>query len=249
MFSNIVSCIDLTSLNTSDTTENISALCKKAVTPMGQVAAVCIYPQFVTLARQLLQKTSVKIATVANFPGGDEVSESVFANIQMSINNGAQEIDVVFPYKSYLSGDEKSPVEFIKKCKSICGEQVVLKVILETGALPDEHVIAEISRKALQAGADFLKTSTGKIAVGATPEAVRVMLLVIKSMSQECHRAFGLKVSGGVRTVEHALQYIQLASDIMGVDWVTPKTFRIGASGLLDDILRRDNRQYYPALR
>lgn len=233
----IISLIDLTSLNDSDTEETITALCQKANTALGSVAAVCVYPQFVKLAKSKLQNTPVKIATVANFPHGKDSLENVLSSIQQSIQDGADEIDVVFPYEKFLQGEVEFVVDFIRACKKICGKEILLKVILETGALKDSQIISAASVNALKAGADFIKTSTGKTAAGATPEAATVMLVAIKEMTEELHRSFGFKASGGVRTIEQAKQYLTLADKIMGPDWVTPKTFRLGASQLLDVVL------------
>lgn len=230
--------IDFTSLNENDTEETISVLCQKAVTPLGSVAAVCVYPKFVKQAAQALQGTSVKIATVANFPQGNDPLDDVLATIQQAIQEGAQEIDVVFPYKQYLAGETNDAIDYIKQCKKMCGEKVLLKVILESGAFDDLSILANASRDVLLAGADFLKTSTGKISIGATLPAAKTMLMVIKEMASQLNRPIGFKVSGGVRTVEQANHYIALADEIMGNNWVNPRAFRIGASQLLDSIIK-----------
>jgi len=227
--------IDLTSLNDTDNAEVIAALCQKAVSTNGHVAAVCIYPPFVSQAKKLLVNESVRIATVANFPQGTDLLETVLTSIHQVIANGADEIDVVFPYQDYLRGEKEKAYDFIRACKAACGEKILLKVILETGALLDSAVIAEASYHVCHAGADFLKTSTGKISIGATLEAARTILMTIKKIP----RSIGFKVSGGVRTVEQAEQYVKLAEDILGPEWVTPKHFRIGASQLIDAIQAR----------
>lgn len=232
----IFSLIDLTSLNESDTEEVIHALCQAAVSPLGHVAAVCIYPAFVKSAKSFLAEKPVKIATVANFPLANDSLENVLYSIKTSLQNGADEIDVVFPYKNFLAGEKDFSKKFIEECKKTCGEKI-LKVILETGALIKPASISEASEIALRAGADFIKTSTGKIAVGATLEAAETMLLTIKKLSSELKRSFGFKASGGVRTPEQAMQYIELASRIMGKEWVTNKHFRIGASQLTQLLL------------
>jgi len=225
--------IDLTSLNDSDTAETISAVCQKAVTSFGHVAAVCFYPQFVKLAKSKLANTPVKIATVANFPEGNQSLEHIFSVIKQAISDGANEIDVVFPYQDFLKGDKEKSYELIRQCKAACGESILLKVILETGALMQDAVIAEVSYNVCHAGADFLKTSTGKISVGATLDAARVMLETIKKIP----RSIGIKISGGVRSIEQAGQYIELAQHIMGPQWISPAHFRIGASQLVDQII------------
>src|SRR5205823_2666711 len=143
-----------------------------------------------------------KIATVVNFPQGNDALENVLFAIQQVIHDGANEIDVVFPYSDYLRGEKEKALDFIRQCKAVSGEEIVLKVIIETGALVHHAIIAEVSYEVSHAGADFLKTSTGKIAVGATMDAVRAMFATIKKIS----RPMGIKVSGGVRTIEQAEQ-------------------------------------------
>ena len=229
----IFSLIDLTSLNDQDDEVVINSLCKKAVTQHEHVAAICIYPQFVQYAAQLLIGKSVKIATVANFPFGIDALDQVIESIHFSLKKGADEIDVVFPYQKYLAGEKQFAQDFVSACKKACGEKI-LKVILETGALKELNFIAEVSELALRAGADFIKTSTGKISVGATLEAAEVMLLAIKQLSVELNRPLGFKASGGVRSPQQAMQYIDLASRIMGTNWVTPMHFRLGASQLAE---------------
>ena len=227
--------IDLTSLNETDQEETINALCQKATIANHHVAAVCVFPSFVTTARKALAGQAVRIATVVNFPEGTDTLDTVLASIRQVISDGADEVDVVFPYGDYLQGEKEKAYDFIRTCKAACGEKVLLKVILETGALRDPLIITEVSYNVCLSGADFLKTSTGKIATGATPEAALAMLTVIKKMS----RPIGFKVSGGVRTVEQAAHYIQLAEEIMGTAWVTPLHFRIGASQLVDTLRSR----------
>jgi len=239
----IYSLMDLTSLNETDDSSEIAALCKKAVlagtvsTPHlcspSHVAAVCVYPAFVKQVAVALRGTHVKIATVVNFPHGDDMLGSMIDVIQRALNDGAEEIDMVFPYAHYLAGKITYTSDIVRACKLACGDHV-LKVILETGTLNDLHTIAKVSELSIEAGADFLKTSTGKIAIGATLEAATVMLTVIKEIS---NGSVGLKVSGGIRTIPQALEYIALAERIMGTDWVTPIHFRIGASQLVDVLL------------
>ena len=168
----VFSLIDLTSLNDTDTTASIAAFSEKSISPLGHVAAICVYPQFVRLIAAAFSETPIKVATVANFPHGKDSLESVMVQIGDALENGAQEMDVVFPYERFLAGEHQYAELFITTCKAACGDDVLLKVILETGALPDLKTIAEASRIALFGGADFIKTSTGKIAQGATLEAV-----------------------------------------------------------------------------
>jgi deoxyribose-phosphate aldolase len=228
--------IDFTRLNENDSEANIAAFCEKAQLPLGHVAAVCVYPEFVRLAAAQFADTPVKVATVANFPEGSSSIESVLLEIGSALEDGAQEIDVVFPWQRYLAGEREYAQSFINSCKAACGDKVVLKVILETGAFSDLAVIAEAAKDVLTAGADFIKTSTGKIAQGATLDAAAVMLLVIRHT--QLKRKAGIKISGGVKGIEQALQYLQLAESIMGREWVSPATFRIGTSRLVDEIER-----------
>jgi len=234
----MLSVIDLTSLNADDTERGIAAFCEKAQLPFGHVAAVCIYPAFLRLVAANFAGTSIKVATVVNFPHGDSSLESVLLEIGDALQNGAEEIDVVFPYRRYLAGDKEYARTFVADCKAACGEKVSLKVILETGALRESNIIADASLTALTAGADFIKTSTGKIPEGATLEAAATMMLVVKQLTPQLKRKLGVKISGGVRDVAQAAEYMQLAENIMGRDWVEPETFRIGASKLVDEIMK-----------
>jgi len=233
----LLSCIDLTSLNDTDNSEIIQKLCDKAITPHGHVAAVCVYPPFVRQAAQQLKNTPVKIATVVNFPSGNQAIETVVAAIHQAKVDGAQEIDAVLPYQDFLNQDQAGTRAFIEACKTTCGENILLKIILETGALKKPELIAEACRTAILAGADFVKTSTGKIAEGATIEAATIMLLTIQGLRPKVKRPLGLKVSGGIREPEQAQQYYELACRILGEKNITPATFRIGASQLVDKLL------------
>lgn len=233
----LYSLIDLTSLNDYDTESDIALLCQKAQSSLGHVAAVCVYAPFVTMVSANFSGTAIKTAAVANFPEGESSLESVLAEISQHLQTGAQEIDVVFPYRRYLAGEQQYAHQFVNVCKAACGDDVKLKVILETGALLDPAIIADASYEALAAGADFIKTSTGKISEGATLEAAAAMLLVIKHTEPQVKHRLGFKAAGGIRTIEQAAQYVELADRIMGGNWVTPSTFRIGASKLVDEIL------------
>lgn len=229
--------IDLTSLNHTDTEASIASFSQQAISSLGHVAAVCVYPQFVRMMVNQFATTPVKVATVANFPEGEDSLDQVCVQIGSAIQAGATEIDVVFPYRRYLAGEQHYCQSFISTCKAACGEAVLLKVILETGALLNPAVIADVSLDALTAGADFIKTSTGKFLPGASLEAACTMLLVIKHAQQQLSRRFGLKISGGVREMQQAASYVLLAERIMGQGWVTPDTFRIGASQLVEALM------------
>lgn len=225
--------LDLTSLNEGDTPDDIAALCARARTPHGAAAAVCVYPEHVTTARRLLAGAAVRVATVVNFPDGAADPARAERETRRAIAAGAEEIDVVFPWRALIAGDGAVGARVVSDCKAVLPPGAQLKVILETGELKDTGLIRRASDIALAHGADFLKTSTGKVPVNATPEAARVMLQAIV----DAKSGSGLKVAGGVRRVADAAVYFDLVDTMMGPDWATPARFRIGASGLLDDIL------------
>lgn len=226
--------LDLTSLNQTDTPEIIGQLCKQATTRLGNVAAVCIYPQFVEQAKKHLKNTAIKIATVANFPaGGIDLKESM-KTIKKAIADGADEIDVVMPYSAYLAGDDALVQAFIRACKQTCGPDIFLKVILETGILQKFDIIYAASLMAIEAGADFIKTSTGKTEIGATLTAAMAMLIAIKNSG----KAVGFKAAGGVRMPQQAASYLYLIKEILGEAWLVPDRTRIGASSLLTELLK-----------
>lgn len=222
--------LDLTNLDEACTEGAVEALC--AVAPgdaqVPPVAALCIWPQFVKAAVRRLSGTPVRVATVVNFPSGGENLERVVDAAAGALSDGADEIDLVMPHAAFLSGDEAAARAVIEAVRERLAGEALLKVILETGALGTPDAIARASRLAIDAGADFIKTSTGKIPVSATPEAARIMLEAI----HESPRPVGLKPSGGIRTLADARAYLALAEEVMGADWPTPSTFRIGASGL-----------------
>ena len=226
-----LSLMDLTTLNDDDTRDTVRVLCAQARSDAGTVAAVCVYPRFVPDARQALAATGtpqVRVATVVNFPhGGDDVASAV-AETRAAIASGADEVDVVFPWRALQAGNATVGAELVSAFKAACDGQL-LKVIIESGELASPALIREASDIALAAGADFLKTSTGKVKVNATPEAARIMLHAIRDSGRDA----GFKAAGGVRTLEDAAVYLQLARDIMGEGWLTPAHFRFGASGLL----------------
>lgn len=226
--------IDLTSLGENDTEESVAKFFNNAVSPLGHVAAVCVYPRFVSLAATQFQKTQIKIATVVNFPEGNDSIEGALVTMNGAIHDGVHEIDVVFPYRRFLAGDTNYALEFISACKAGCGSNVLLKVILETGAYESEEQIAKAAATAIAGGAEFLKTSTGKIPQGANLNAAAVLLNTIKKSGKK----IGFKVSGGVRTVEQAAHYLELTDNILGKGWVVPTTFRIGASQLVETMLQ-----------
>lgn len=230
----VVPLIDLTSLNEDDTPERIVSLCGQVQTGQMYVAALCIYSRFIGLVRKQLSHEhadAVRIATVCNFPDGVHEMAAVVAETQTAVMRGADEVDVVFPYRALMAGDAVAGQRLVRACKQACGDRT-LKVILETGVLQSPALIRQASEIAIQAGADFIKTSTGKVAVNATAAAAEIMLQVIAEQGGQC----GFKAAGGIRTLEDAAVYLALADRIMGSFWVTPSHFRFGASGLLADV-------------
>lgn len=232
----LIPLIDLTRLIEHDRDESIRELCQTAQTSQGPVAAVCIYPNFVPLAKQCLQQTSIQIAAVANFPTGNEMLNDCIEEIEIALQHGANEIDVVLPYQRYLDGEVNDVRDFLQTCRGVCEKPVILKVILETGALINPEVIADATDLAITCGADFIKTSTGKINVGASVNAAMAILDVIQQYPK---KNVGLKLSGGIQTVAQAAEYIDLIEKKMGRSWISPRTLRFGASRLLQDILNR----------
>lgn len=227
---------DLTSLNVSDTRASISQLCEQAATPFGSPAALCVYPEWIVWARLELDRlglNTVKIATVTNFPAGQTDSDRAAAETMRAVAAGADEVDVVFPYRALLAGDADTGARLVAACKQACGARSRLKVIIESGVLAQPHFIRQASLIAIAQGADFIKTSTGKVTINATLESAEIMLQAIKDSGQ----AVGFKAAGGVRTVADASAYLALAERMMGADWLHPDTFRFGASGLLQHVV------------
>lgn len=229
----IIPFLDLTTLNDSDNEEMIKQLCDKALSLPQKVAALCTYPQFTKQVKQALTNSAIKTCTVANFPSGSIDIDNTVKAIFNGMVQGAEEIDVVMPYQAFIAEGPAIVISFVKICKQACGPKVLLKVILETGALQNEEQIYRASHAAITGGADFIKTSTGKIAVNATLEASAIMLTAIK----ESQSNVGFKAAGGIRTVDQAAGYFYLTEQIMGNVWVTPQHFRLGASVLLDNLL------------
>lgn len=228
--------MDLTTLNDDDTEQKVIQLCADAHTAAGDTAAVCIYPRFIGIARKALAEQNtpqIKIATVTNFPHGNDDLAIALAETRAAVAQGADEVDLVFPYRALMAGNSEIGSEMVKACRAICGANVTLKVIIESGVLATPELIKQASLIAINAGADFIKTSTGKVAVNATLEATKVMLAAIK----ESGLNVGFKAAGGVKDAQAASNYMQLARDIMGDDWITADHFRFGASSLLVSLL------------
>lgn len=227
-----LSLMDLTTLNDDDTEASVSALCRKAAGPAGKVAAVCVYPRFVSVAKRTLREmgaTDVRIATVTNFPHGNPDVAAAVEETRAAVAFGADEVDVVFPYRALMAGNAELGARLVSACKQACGRDVLLKVIIESGELKSPALIRQASLIAIDAGADFIKTSTGKVAVNATLEAAEIMLQAILDSGRDC----GFKAAGGVRSAEEAASYLALSARLMGDAWIDARHFRFGASSLL----------------
>ncbi len=221
----IIGLVDLTSLGEDDTDAGIEALCDKAVTAKGPVAAVCVMPAFVALASERLEGTGVRIATVANFPAGDPDPDAAAREVEAAMAEGADEVDVVAPWRAALEGDYGAISALVAACAAECEQ---LKVILETGSHPEATKTRIMAEFALEAGASFLKSSTGKSGPGASLDATRILLGV-------AGRRAGVKAAGGIRTHAEAAAYVALADELQGE--ATAATFRLGASSLLDELV------------
>ncbi|UJF23044.1 deoxyribose-phosphate aldolase [Shewanella sp. OMA3-2] len=231
-----ISLMDLTTLNDDDTDQKVIDLCHKAKTAAGNTAAICIYPRFIPIARKTLNELDcedIKIATVTNFPHGNDDIAIAVLETRAAVAYGADEVDVVFPYRALMEGNETVGFELVKACKEECGEDVILKVIIESGELKDPALIRKASELSIDAGADFIKTSTGKVPVNATLEAAEIMLTVIS----EKNTKIGFKPAGGVKDAAKTAEFLAIAVRILGEDWISPSTFRFGASSLLTSLL------------
>lgn len=219
--------LDLTDLSEATTEAATLQLCARANGPHGPCAAVCIWPQFVKVARRALAGSPVRVATVVNFPAGGTNVTRIAGDIVEALGDGADEIDIVLPWRAFLAGDVESARDMLSEARAVTDGRL-LKVILESGEYPDLASVAAASRLAIAEGADFIKTSTGKTAHSATPGAAETMLGAIRAAG----RPVGFKASGGIRTLADAALYLGIADRIMGPGWATPATFRFGASGL-----------------
>lgn len=239
-----LACLDLTSLNIDDTHQQIDELCDRALSPAPGVdvrpAAVCVYPRFAKQVRARLEGSGIAVAAVANFPAGTAGAGVVVNEVEQALADGANEIDVVFPYRGYLDGAEQTAADLVRRVSRVCTHRArpaTLKVILETGMLGERDVIAAAASMAVANGADFLKTSTGKLEPGATLEAAAALLEVIVATQRDAGRSIGLKVSGGVKSVADAAEYLDLADLYLQPDGAHRGNFRFGASGLLNKIV------------
>ena len=241
--------MDLTTLEGADTPGKVAALCSKAVRPdpvdrtVPSVAAVCVYPNLVSVAREKLAGSGVKVAAVATgFPSGQYPTEVKLADVRATAELGADEIDMVIDRGAFLSGRYAKVYDEICRVKEACGE-AHLKVILETGELGTYDNVRRASLLAMAAGADFIKTSTGKVQPAATLPVTLVMLEAIRDVHEETGRQVEMKPAGGIRTAKQAVQYLVLLHETLGLDWMTPDLFRFGASTLLNDVLMQIRKQ------
>jgi deoxyribose-phosphate aldolase len=238
-----VSMLDLTTLEGQDTVGKVRQLAAKAVCPaptmpeIPSVAAVCVYPALVPTVRAALDGSGVKTAAVSTgFPSGQTSLSVKLRETEETVAAGAEEIDMVISREAFLAGDDQRVMEEIVRVKEACGD-AHLKVILETAELGSYDHIRHAAMLAMNAGADFIKTSTGKATSGATPGVTLVMLEAIRTYVERANRPVGMKVAGGVSTSKAALHRLVLVKETLGDEWLTPERFRIGASSLLNDLL------------
>lgn len=234
----LINLLDLTSLNDNDTNETVSSLCQKATTKYGNTASVCIYPQFILHAKSILPQ-DFKIATVINFPKGIANNTILEKEIITALKHGADELDVVFPYHTFLEGNINFCKEYLNIARESC-QNKILKIIIESGELKKVSSIKEATQLCIDANADFVKTSTGKTDISATPEAANAILETIAQSGKNV----GFKASGGIKTLYDAKAYLTLAQSIMGYDWINQSHFRIGASSLLNDLIKTIEQGY-----
>jgi len=238
-----LSMVDLTTLEGADTPGKVRQLCRKGLLPdpsdpsLPRVAAICVYPSMVPVAREILRGSGVELASVATaFPSGQYPLELRVADVKACVESGATEIDMVINRGAFLSGRHEEVVNEIRLFKEACGT-AHLKVILETGELGNLENVRLASDLAMGAGADFIKTSTGKVSPAATMEVTLVMLEAIRDYFWKTGKKIGMKPAGGIRTAKQACQYLVMVRETLGPEWLTPRLFRFGASSLANDIL------------
>src|SRR5580765_7386496 len=241
--------MDLTTLEGSDTPGKVAALCSKAIRPdpvdgtIPSVAAICVYPNLVPYAKEKLEGSGVKVASVASgFPSGQYPLEIKLADVRAAVELGADEIDMVIDRSAFLSGRYAKVYDEIVRIKEASGP-AHLKVILETGELGTYDNVRRASLLAMAAGADFIKTSTGKISPAATLPVALVMLEAIRDVHDETGRMVGFKPAGGIRNAKQAVQHLVLVHETLGPDWMTPDLHRFGASSLLNDVLMQVRKE------
>src|SRR3954469_6967913 len=238
-----IRCCDLTTLEGQDTPGKVAALCSKAIRPdptdpsIPSVAAVCVYPNLVRVAKERLEGTGVKVASVATgFPSGQYPTPIKVSDVRSAVELGADEIDMVNDRGAFLSGRYAKVYDEVVQTKEACGD-AHLKVILETGELGTYDNVRRATLLAIAGGADFVKTSTGKINPAATLPVALCMLETVRDVYEHTGRRVGVKAAGGIRQAKQAIQHLVLVHETLGPDWLTPDLYRLGASSLLNDIL------------
>lgn len=225
--------LDLTRLEDDENDTDVRQLCRQALDSPVPPAAVCVYPRFLPTCREMFgARSNIRLATVANFPAGQSDRQVAVRQCEQALAQGADEVDVVLPWRELLTGHQAVVTDVLQACRKAC-DALPLKVILETGMLGAPERIREAADLSIAAGADFLKTSTGKVPVNATLEAALIMLDAIETADRDV----GLKISGGVRTLDDALPYVEAFEARFGAAALTSARFRIGASGLMNDLL------------
>jgi len=244
-----LSMVDLTTLEGADSPGKVRRLCRKGIRPdpaqpeLPHVAAICVYPTLVRVAREVLEGTGIHLASVATaFPSGQSFHDLRLEEVKRCVEEGADEIDMVISRGALLSGREELVREEIGAVKEACGA-AHLKVILETGELGTLDRIRRVSHLAMEAGADFIKTSTGKVSPAATMEVTLVMLEAIREYYWLTGKQIGMKPAGGIRTAKQAVQYLVMVRETLGPDWLTPDLFRFGASSLANDLIMQIRKQ------
>jgi len=239
----LLHCIDITTLKCTDTEESVMKFTEKVnefvdkYPDLENVSAICVYPNMAEIVHNTLEADNVKIACVSGgFPSSQTFMEVKVAETAMAIHTGAEEIDIVMPVGKFLCGDYEGMCDEIGELKDVCGEKT-LKVILETGVLRTASNIKKAAILAMYSGADFIKTSTGKEAISATPEAALVMCEAIKEYYKETGRKVGFKAAGGIDSVKKALAYYTIVKEVLGEEWLNNGLFRIGASRLANQLL------------
>lgn len=239
----LLSFVDLTTLATADSEETVLKLTEKVNRldderpDLPHVAAICVFPNMASIVKQSLEADNVKLACVAGgFPTSQTFTEVKTAETALAVMDGADEIDIVMPVGKFIAGDYETMCDEIDEIKAACAGQT-LKVILETCELKTASNVKKAAILSMYSGADFIKTSTGKGAAGATPEAAYVMCQAIKEYCRETDRKIGFKAAGGIRTVKDALTYYTIVKEVLGKEWLTPALFRIGASSLANSLI------------
>ena len=247
VYKTIFSCLDITTLDVTDNYETVLKMVEiinnmdNEQADMENVAAICVYPNFITAIRGALEVSSVKVAAVSGgFPSSQTYPEVKAIEAGLALKDGADELDIVMNVGNFILGNYEDMCDEINEVKEICGD-AKLKVILETGALKSYNDVRKAAILSIYAGADFIKTSTGKIAVGATPEAFYVMCNAVKDYYEETGTKIGVKAAGGIRTAADAAKYYTIVKEVLGEEWLNKELFRIGAAALANNLIAAIN--------